>query len=100
MQYTYYTFVVILALAIIFLWMARLWIGKALSDKDVPSSKRLALFMISISYCVCSIMYVFISKDYSIYHKLTDACIILLLAGVTTFPEIIAAYKKVTGKSE
>lgn len=99
------TLPIVLLLIVIFLWLARVWIGKALSERQpdgskVESSKRLVLFEISTAYCICSILVVFKSGIYSVQHKLIDACLILLLAGVTTLPQIVMLYRRITGKGD
>lgn len=94
-------FPIVLLLIVVLFWRARVWVGNALSEthegKKVESSKRLVLFMIALTYAICSILVVFKSGIYSSQHKLIDACLILLLAGVITFPQLISAYRRITG---
>lgn len=97
---------IIIALVIVFLWRAHLWIGRALSEGkdekgvDIPSSKRLYGFMITLTYCIAELMFVFTSKTYPDTHRYTDAGLILLLCGVTTLPQIVELWKGVTGNKD
>lgn len=72
------------------------WIGNALSEKGVPSSKRLVLFMFAVTTCACVVYAVHKLHAFPQYLYYGLLIMIALLAGVATVPQIMEIWR---GKS-
>jgi len=69
------------------------WVGMALSEKGVPSSKRLFGFLFVLSMCYGIIYKVHVSHDLPKYLLYSVLAVICLLAGVATVPQLIQLYR-------
>lgn len=70
-----------------------IWIGNALSENGVPSSKRLYAFMFVLTVCYSVIYAVHRTHSLPTYIYYGLLVMIALLAGVATLPQIIKLWK-------
>lgn len=73
-----------------------IWIGKALSDNGVPSSKRLITFIFALTVCYGVIYVIHRVHNFPQYLYYGLIVMIALLLGVATVPQIMEIWK---GKS-
>jgi len=76
------------------------WIGRALSEKGVPSSKRLIMFMFALTACYAIIYAVHRLHNLPTYIYYPLLCVILLLAGVATVPQLMEIWRGKSGSTE
>ncbi len=72
------------------------WIGNALSEKGVPSSKRLITFMFALTTCYAILYTVHRTHNLPTYIYYPLLTMIALLAGVATVPQLMEIWR---GKS-
>jgi hypothetical protein len=69
------------------------WIGRALSENGVPSSKRLFAFMLVLTVCYTILYKVHVSHDLPTYIYYPALGMIALLAGVATVAQLMQIWK-------
>lgn len=76
------------------------WVAKTFEKDGQPSSKRCTLFAITLLYCYCNYMFERLvnDKEWLYYQLCLNAVMILLIAGVATFENIINLVQTIKGK--
>lgn len=72
------------------------WIGNALSEKGVPSSKRLITFLFALTVCYGVIYVIHRAHNFPQYLYYGLIVMIALLMGVATVPQLMEIWR---GKS-
>jgi len=76
------------------------WIGNALRENGNTSSKRLFGFMFVVTTCIVVMYQVFHSMKLDTYIYYPMLCMIALLAGVATVPQLIRLWRGGNDKTD
>ena len=98
MQSNYIVFLSFAAVIMTALYLSRNWLGRALSDADAPSTKRLVGFMFAIVICVNEIYTTLKNQSFADRHLYACLISVILCLGIATMPQLLEAWKGI--KSE
>ena len=98
MENNYIVFIAFSVVIMMALYLSRDWLGKALSDDNSPSTKRLVGFMFATVVCVCEIYATLKQQSFNDKHLYACLVAIILCLGIATMPQLLEAWKGI--KSE